>query len=114
MLFSDPNLSARDGDAVPVPLRVQPGIGEWGPEEVVTARARVRRRALAPLAFMTVVMAILTLGTWLFWQLQTGPISEGGAVVVAIGKFVVPIIFVASLVTTVVVWILGRPYRRSD
>ena len=63
---------------------------------------------------LVVVMALLALGTWLFWQLQTGPISPQGAIVVAIGKFVVPIIFVASLVTTIVVWILGRPYRRSD
>lgn len=114
MLFSNPNLNARSGADVPVPLRVQPAVGEWGPGEVVTARTRVRRRALAPLVLMTVVMAILTLGTWLFWQLQTGPISAEGAIVVAIGKFVVPIIFVASLVTTIVVWILGRPYRRTD
>lgn len=108
MVFSKPNLNAS------APLRVQPEVGEWGPQEVVTARSKLRHRALAPLIFMTVVMATLSLGTWLFWQLQTGPISEPGLVVVAIGKFVVPIIFLASLATAVVVWILGRPYRRTD
>lgn len=108
MVFSKPNLNAT------VPLRVQPEVGEWGPGEVVTARSKVRRRALAPLVFMTVVMATLSLGTWLFWQLQTGPISAPGQIVVAIGKFVVPIVFLASLATTIVVWILGRPYRSSD
>lgn len=108
MVFSNPDLNGS------TPLRTQPGVGEWGPSEVITARAKIRHRALTPLVFMTVVMGLLALGTWMFWQVQTGPISEPGQVVVDIGKIVVPIVFVASLVTTLVVWVLGRPYRRLD
>lgn len=107
VVFSDPNLNGT------APLRVQPQVGEWGPHEVVTARTKLRQRALMPLLFTGVLSALVALGTFMFLQLQTGPMSPPAAVIVSIGVWVVPIVFIASLVLAVVVWIVGRPYRHD-
>lgn len=106
-LFSDPDLNGN------VPLRVQPEVGEWGPLEVTSARTKSRRRALMPLAFLTVVCAVVALGRHMFLELQTGPMSPPAEIIVNIGMWVLPILFVLSLTATILVWILGDPFHRK-
>ncbi|HIT77046.1 MAG TPA: hypothetical protein IAA98_15820 [Candidatus Avipropionibacterium avicola] len=105
MALSNPNLNGT------TPLRVQPQVGEWGPREVVTARTKLRQRALMPLLVTAVLCGLVALGTFMFLQLQTGPMSRPAEIIVSIGVWVLPILLVASLVLAVVVWIIGRPYR---
>lgn len=103
MAFSKVSLN---GDS---PLRIQPQIGEWGPQQVVSARTKLRQRALMPLLLTGVLAALCGLGTFMFVQLQTGEMSRPAQVIVGIGTWAVPILLVLSLVLAVVVWITGRP-----
>jgi len=107
VILSRPNLNGR------TPLRVQPEVGEWGPTQVTSARTRTRHRALAPLVFLTVLCGLVALGSFLFWQVQTGPMSPAAAIIVAIGVWVLPALLLLSLVATVLVWILGDPTARQ-
>jgi len=58
-IFSDLKL---DGDA---PVRVQPGVGEWGPVEVPATSAKKRGRMLAALLFV-VALVVLVVASY-FW-----------------------------------------------
>ncbi|MDR1450029.1 MAG: hypothetical protein LBI84_07510 [Propionibacteriaceae bacterium] len=59
-LFTDLSLH---GD---LPARAQPGIGEWGPERVVTTRSKRRARVLWPLVFTVVATALFAVGYAIF------------------------------------------------
>jgi hypothetical protein len=53
------------------PPRVQPKLGEWGPEKVPTTRQKKRMRIWVPLALLAGLLAIFLLG-WLVYFLMTG------------------------------------------
>ena len=55
-IFTDLNLHAK------TPIRVQPGLGEWGPTEVMTTRRKKRTRILWVLAFIVVLVALFIFG----------------------------------------------------
>lgn len=105
MAFSKVSLN---GDG---PLRVQPQVGEWGPQQVVTARTKLRQRALMPLLLTAVLSALAGVGAFMFVQLSTGPMSRPAEIIVAIGTWLIPIVLVLSFVLAVIVWIAARPYR---
>jgi hypothetical protein len=50
----------------PVPARVRPTIGEWGPRGLPSTKQKKRARWIVPLAFTLAVCALLLLG-WYFW-----------------------------------------------
>jgi len=106
--FSNPNLNGK------APLRVQPEVGEWGPLDVTSARTKSRRRALMPLLFLTMVLAVVALGTFLYWEVQTGEMSAPASIIVSIGKFALPALFLVSLVLTILVWIKGDPTVKEN
>lgn len=54
-IFTDLNLNGR------TPVRVQPGIGEWGPLGVPSVRAKKIQRILAPIAFVVVLAGLSAL-----------------------------------------------------
>ena len=58
-VVSDLNL---DGDA---PVRVRPGVGEWGPVEVPATSAKKRGRVVVPLLFVVALVVLVTAG--FFW-----------------------------------------------
>lgn len=64
-VFSDLNLNG------PTPARVQPGVGEWGPADVPSTRAKKRMRIWTSLAFFGVLGALCTLG-WYFYKMMNG------------------------------------------
>ncbi|MCL2490720.1 MAG: hypothetical protein FWF36_08405 [Propionibacteriaceae bacterium] len=51
-----------DGDA---PVRVRPGVGEWGPVEVTTTSAKKRGRLIVPLLFVLALVVLIVVG--FFW-----------------------------------------------
>ena len=51
-----------DGDT---PVRVRPGVGEWGPVEVPTTSAKKRGRVVAVLLFAVALVVIVVAG--FFW-----------------------------------------------
>lgn len=57
-----------NGDA---PVRVQPKVGEWGPERVPTTQAKRRMRIWVVLAFTAAVVALCLLG-WYFYKVLNG------------------------------------------
>ncbi|MEL4504595.1 hypothetical protein AAEX63_05735 [Luteococcus sp. H138] len=63
--FSDLNLNGT------APARVQPKVGEWGPERVPTTQAKRRLRIWVSLAFIAVVAALCGLG-WYFYKKLNG------------------------------------------
>ncbi|MEL4357924.1 MULTISPECIES: hypothetical protein [unclassified Luteococcus] len=63
--FSNLNLN---GNA---PARVQPKVGEWGPERVPTTQAKKRLRIWVSLAFIGAVAALCGLG-WYFYKAMNG------------------------------------------
>ncbi|WP_420175308.1 hypothetical protein [Luteococcus sp. OSA5] len=63
--FSDLNLNG------PTPARVQPKVGEWGPEDVPTTQAKKRQRIWASLAFILALAAVCGLG-WYFYKILNG------------------------------------------
>lgn len=50
----------------PVPARVRPAIGEWGPEGLPSTKQKKRVRWLTPVVF-AVLLAALVLTGWYFW-----------------------------------------------
>lgn len=61
-LWSNLNLNG------PVPARVRPAIGEWGPTELPSTKQKKRARWLAPVFFTLALVAIVLAG-WFFWTL---------------------------------------------
>lgn len=64
--FSDLNLN---GDA---PARVQPKVGEWGPERVPTTQAKKRLRIWVSLAFVAALTALCLLGWFFYTKMNPG------------------------------------------
>jgi hypothetical protein len=50
----------------PVPARVRPAIGEWGPVGLPSTKQKKRVRWLTPVVFLVVLTALVLLG-WFFW-----------------------------------------------
>ncbi|MFW6599562.1 hypothetical protein ACQBAU_08800 [Propionibacteriaceae bacterium Y2011] len=67
-IFTDPDLHGT------TPLRVQPGVGEWGPDEVVTTRTKRRLRRFVPILFVLSLIALVVLGWW-FYGFVTTPVE---------------------------------------
>lgn len=51
----------------PVPARVRPSIGEWGPVGLPSTKQKKRGRWLAPV-FFTLALAVVVLTGWFFWM----------------------------------------------
>lgn len=64
-IFSNLNLHGA------TPPRVQPKIGDWGPERVPTTKAKKRMRLWVSLAFVAALLAIVVVG-WLIYYAMTG------------------------------------------
>lgn len=64
-IFSNLNLHGN------TPPRVQPVLGEWGPERVPSTRSKRRMRIWASLALLGALLAIFLLG-WYVYFLMTG------------------------------------------
>lgn len=52
----------------PVPARVRPAIGEWGPQALPSTKAKKRGRWIAPLAFLAALVLLILVG-WFFMTL---------------------------------------------
>lgn len=50
----------------PVPARVRPSIGEWGPKRLPSTKQKKRARWLAPVIFSLAMVAVVLTG-WYFW-----------------------------------------------
>lgn len=50
----------------PVPARVRPAIGEWGPQLLPSTKRKKRARWLAPVIFALALAAVVLTG-WFFW-----------------------------------------------
>lgn len=50
----------------PVPARVRPTIGEWGPQGLPSTKHKKRVRWITPVAFVLALCALVVLG-WYFW-----------------------------------------------
>lgn len=61
------NLNLNGGTAI----RVQPQLGEWGPADVPTTRAKKRMRIWVSLAFLLALTA-LTLAGYFFYKQMNG------------------------------------------
>lgn len=59
-VWSDLNLNG------PVPARVRPSIGEWGPVGLPSTKQKKRGRWLAPV-FFALAVAMTVLVGWFFW-----------------------------------------------
>ena len=69
-IFSNLNLNG------PTPVRVQPRLGELGPDGVPTTRSKKRMRIWVSLAMFGFALAIFLLG-WYVYYLTTGRIGFG-------------------------------------
>jgi hypothetical protein len=49
-----------------VPLRVQPLVGEWGPQQVLSTRRKKRSRVIWAVVSVVLVAALLTVGWYVF------------------------------------------------
>nr|WP_239579049.1 hypothetical protein [Microlunatus panaciterrae] len=58
------------------PPRVQPALGEWGPQKVPSTKAKKRMRIWASLALFAAMLALFLLG-WYVYYLMTGNIGFG-------------------------------------
>lgn len=63
--FSDLNLNGTS------PARVQPAVGEWGPERIPTTQAKKRLRIWVSLGFVAALCALCGLG-WYFYKVLNG------------------------------------------
>jgi hypothetical protein len=79
-IFSNLNLHGSS------PPRVQPVIGEWGPEKVPTTRQKKRMRIWVGLALLAGLLAIFLLG-WYVYYVMTGSwgFGIGDYLIAAIG-----------------------------
>lgn len=69
-IFSNLNLHGR------TPPRVQPSVGEWGPELVPTTKSKKRMRIWVSVALFVGMLAIFLLG-WYVYYVMTGDIGFG-------------------------------------
>ena len=69
-LFSNLNLHGA------APPRVQPKIGEWGPEKVPSTKSKKRMRIWVSLALFLTLLACFLLG-WYVYYTMTGSIGFG-------------------------------------
>ena len=69
-IFSNLNLNG------PTPPRVQPVLGEWGPQNVPTTKQKRRMRIWVGLALLGGMLAIFLLG-WYVYYVMTGNIGFG-------------------------------------
>ena len=63
--FSDLDLNGSSA------VRVQPKVGEWGPERVPTTQAKKRLRIWTSLAFVAALCTLCGLG-WYFYRILNG------------------------------------------
>lgn len=63
-LFSDLNLNGS------TPARVQPMIGEWGPQRVPSTSAKKRARIWVTLAVITLTVVVFVIGNYFFRALM--------------------------------------------
>lgn len=64
-IFSSLNLNGR------TPPRVQPKVGEWGPEKVPTTKQKKRMRIYAAIALAVTMLACFLIG-WYAYYAMTG------------------------------------------
>ena len=64
-IFSNLNLNGT------TPPRVQPSLGDWGPEMLPSTRSKKRMRIWVGLALFATMLAIFLLG-WYIYHLMTG------------------------------------------
>lgn len=69
-IFSNLNLNG------PTPVRVQPRLGEWGPDDVPSTRSKKRSRIWACLALGAAAILVFALW-WFVYYLMTGHIGFG-------------------------------------
>jgi len=53
------------------PLRIQPGVGEWGPQAAMSTRRKRRGRWLWIVAFVVVVTLLFVFGHWVYGMIMT-------------------------------------------
>ena len=69
-IFSNLNLNGR------TPPRVQPAIGEWGPEKVPSTKLKKRMRVLVPIALFVAMLVIFLFGWYIYYEM-TGSLGFG-------------------------------------
>ena len=69
-IFSNLNLNAN------TPPRVQPTVGEWGPEKVPSTKSKKRMRIFVSIALFVALLAAFLLGWYVYYQM-TGNIGFG-------------------------------------
>jgi hypothetical protein len=69
-IFSNLNLNGQ------APPRVQPNVGEWGPEKVPSTKSKKRMRIWVSLALFGAMLACFLLG-WYVYYLMTGDLGFG-------------------------------------
>lgn len=67
-IFSNLNLGGK------APLRAQPKVGEWGPERVITTRAKKWQRVLVPVVSVLLAVGLFFLGR-MFYLTLTGAMA---------------------------------------
>lgn len=67
-IFSNLNLGGR------TPLRAQPKVGEWGPERVISTRAKKWQRVLVPVVAVLLAVGLFFLGR-MFYLTLTGAMA---------------------------------------
>lgn len=65
-VFSDLNLNGQ------APARVQPNLGEWGPNRVPTTKSKKRARVLVVVGYLAVVAALFVAGGYFYQALMGG------------------------------------------
>ncbi|MFC7624975.1 hypothetical protein [Microlunatus sp. GCM10028923] len=69
-IFSNLNLNGQ------APPRVQPSVGEWGPEKVPSTKSKKRMRIWVSLALFGAMLACFLLG-WYVYYVMTGDLGFG-------------------------------------
>lgn len=69
-VFSDLNLNG------PSPLRAQPKVGEWGPQQVPGTRWKKWQRFLVPIVAIALAVGVFFLGR-MFYLMLTAPHAMG-------------------------------------
>lgn len=67
-IFSNLNLNG------PVPARVRPAIGEWGPKQVPSSKQKKRARIMVNVWFAVAILAVVALGYFFFMALTGRPL----------------------------------------
>ena len=64
VIFSDLNLNSD------IPVRVQPKVGEWGPQRVPTTKQKKNARIMVTIAFVAITVALFYLGNFFYKALM--------------------------------------------